>query len=173
MAKERQDSVIQEDPEELHRMRLVAISTAGLLNTRESSRLRIDSDHVWWTPTYQDMCIVVDREIMEREYNKILYEKVKELENDNLRLQRELDAAGAMLGDRALRCKTREQEWPSEMPAIPEDSVLPQANAESSYLAGERRESLFPLDGKHLDVGGAEGRGLGQSIQQQDKPVFR
>lgn len=56
-----------EELKELHRTQLVAISTACGQNTKDSSLQRIPRSNVYWTPAYEDVCRVVDREIAERE----------------------------------------------------------------------------------------------------------
>lgn len=56
-----------EDLKELHRMQLVACSTAALANTDKSKELRIGKENDYWTPAYQDVCDAVDREIRYRE----------------------------------------------------------------------------------------------------------
>lgn len=48
---------------ELHRMQLVAISTACQHNTDETKKLRIEKQSPYWTPSYQDVCETVDTEI--------------------------------------------------------------------------------------------------------------
>ena len=55
-----------EELKELHRMQLVACSTAALGNTEESKELRIGKENPYWTPAYQDVCGAVDREIQYR-----------------------------------------------------------------------------------------------------------
>ena len=56
-----------EDLKELHRMQLVACSTAALANTDKSKEFRIRKENPYWTPAYQDVCDAVDREIRYRE----------------------------------------------------------------------------------------------------------
>lgn len=56
-----------EDLKELHRMQLVACSTAALANTDKSKEFRIGKENDYWTPAYQDVCDAVDREIRYRE----------------------------------------------------------------------------------------------------------
>lgn len=60
--KERDEAV------ELHRMQLVAISVASMLNTPKSfAKHRIGPDNPYWTVAYRDVCIAVNREMAERD----------------------------------------------------------------------------------------------------------
>lgn len=56
-----------EELKELHRMQLVACSTAALANTEKNKEFRIGKENPYWTPAYQDVCGAVDREIRYRE----------------------------------------------------------------------------------------------------------
>ncbi len=49
--------------EELHLLRLAAISTASLQNTPASVAQRIDKNNPYWTVAYADVCRAVDREM--------------------------------------------------------------------------------------------------------------
>jgi hypothetical protein len=64
-----------EELKELHRMQLVACSTAALANTEKSKEFRISKENSYWTPAYQDVCDAVDREISYREALKFYADK--------------------------------------------------------------------------------------------------
>lgn len=55
-------------PNEEEAQRLAAISTAALMNTRETfAQHRIGRDSPYWTQAYEDVCTAVTREMQERE----------------------------------------------------------------------------------------------------------
>jgi hypothetical protein len=54
----------RDDIIEKSRMYLVAISVVALANTPESAKnARLPKDHEYWTPSHDDVCTVVDREM--------------------------------------------------------------------------------------------------------------
>lgn len=58
---------------EAEALRLAAISTASLCNTRESAKqMRIGRDHPYWTQAYEDVCEAVEREMALREELKAM-----------------------------------------------------------------------------------------------------
>jgi GTPase Era involved in 16S rRNA processing len=55
-----------EAAKELHNMQLAAISTASIQNTSETIADRINKDSPYWSWSYRDTCVAVDREMRER-----------------------------------------------------------------------------------------------------------
>jgi hypothetical protein len=51
------------EAEELHRMQLAAISNCTTNNTKASLKYNIDSRNKYWTPAYQQVLRLIDREI--------------------------------------------------------------------------------------------------------------
>lgn len=55
------------DLNDRHIMQLAGISTAAVQNTRETTKDRITRENPYWTQSYEDVCVAVDREIAQRE----------------------------------------------------------------------------------------------------------
>jgi hypothetical protein len=77
---ERQLSEEKRAREEAEAIRLAAISTASLQNTRASAKERIGPDNPYYTTAYGDVCVAIDREIAERERAESAEQRVESLE---------------------------------------------------------------------------------------------
>jgi hypothetical protein len=68
-------------PDSLFNLKLAAISSASLANTRETRADRIGRENPCWTQAYAAVCTAIDREINQRERAESNRAKLADLKN--------------------------------------------------------------------------------------------
>lgn len=82
---------------ELYLMQMTAITTAGMQNTLDSRKNRIGKGNQYYSVGYQEMCRVVDREIVVRQNLEIAQSQLTAANERIAELEKQLESANEML----------------------------------------------------------------------------